>query len=103
MWRNILGRVINVDCVVLCTQISGAYVKNMSHLAIITRDGDVIFCSETLVSFRPHISELINPSFGRPMQLLRGEVSRFEGWLYTCAMTFQHIDSAVMSGDVVKS
>ena len=31
------------------------------------------FFSETLVSSRRHISELIVPGFGGPMQLLRGE------------------------------
>ena len=36
-----------------------------------------VLCSETLVSSRPHISELMVPGFGRPMQLFRGEVDRF--------------------------
>ena len=31
------------------------------------------------LSLRCHISELIIPAFGRPMQLLRGEVDRFRG------------------------
>ena len=39
--------------------------------------------------------------FDKPMQLLRGEVDCFEGWLCTCAMAFRYIDSAAMSVDVV--
>ena len=37
------------------------------------------FCSETLVSSRRHISDLMVPGFDRPMQLLRGEVDRLRG------------------------
>ena len=62
------------------------------------------FCSESLVSSRRHFSELKGPGFIRPMQLLRGNVDwlRGEDWLYTYVMTFRHIDSAVMSVDIVK-
>ena len=52
--------------------------KNLSNLSLIARSGDVFF-SETLVSPRPHISELMVPGFGKPMQLLRGEVDWVQG------------------------
>ena len=39
-------------------------------------DSFLFFYSETPVSSRRHISELMVPGFGRPMQLLRGEVYR---------------------------
>ena len=54
--------------------------KNLSDLALVARGGDVFFfCSETLVSYRRNISEPIVLGFGRPMQLLNGEVDRFRG------------------------
>ena len=63
----------------------------------------VYLCSKTLVSSRHHNSEFMVPGFGRQMQLLRGEVDRFDVLLYTRVMTFQRIDSVVMRVDVVKS
>ena len=48
--------------------------KNLSDLSLMVRGGDVVFCSETLVSSRRHISELMVAGFDRPMQLFRGEV-----------------------------
>ena len=75
--------------------------KNLSDLSLITRGGDVVFCSEMLVSSKRHISELMVPGFGRPIQLVR--LIDFEGWLYTCVKAFRHIDSEVMSAVVVKS
>ena len=57
-----------------------------------------MFFSETLVSSRRHIYEVVVPEFSRPMQLLRNEADRLRGLaVYVC------IDSAVMSVDVVKS
>ena len=44
----------------------------------------------------------MNPGFGRPLQLLRGEVDQF-CCQCTCVMTFQHINSGAMSLDVVQS
>ena len=35
------------------------------------------FCSATLVPFRRHIFELMVSGYGRPMQLLMGEIHRF--------------------------
>ena len=52
--------------------------KNLSDLSLTARRGDAVFYSETLVS-RRHISELRVPGFGRPMQLHKDEVVRFEG------------------------
>ena len=40
----------------------------------------MVFCSETLVSFRRHISELMVTGSGRPMQLRRGGVHRLRGF-----------------------
>ena len=54
--------------------------KNLSDLSLIVRCGEVflfIFCSETLVSSRRHIYELMVKRFGRPIQLPRDEVDWF--------------------------
>ena len=56
-----------------------------------------------LVSSMRYISELMVSGIGRPMRVLRGELNGFESWLYTCLMTFRHIDRAVMSVFVAKS
>ena len=37
---------------------------------------DLLLCSETLVSDRSHISELLVPGFGRPVLLCRDGVPR---------------------------
>ena len=65
---------------------------------------EMCFCRESLfsstlpgVTFSSHI---------RSMSLLIYMGVRlidFEGWLYLCVITFRHIDSAVMSVDIVKS
>ena len=50
------------------------------------------FCSET-VSTRRYISELMIPGFGRPMQLLKGEVDRFRRLavcVRDCFSTYRH-------------
>ena len=40
---------------------------------------DVIFCSETFISYRRHIFELIASGFCRPLELLKRETDRFRG------------------------
>ena len=50
---------------------------------------DLLLCSETLVSDRRHISELLVPGSGRPVLLCRdcrGPV----GWLHMCEMGMGH-------------
>ena len=61
---------------VVCANIRGLN-RNLSDLFLIARSGDVSFCSETLVYSWCHIFELMVTGFGRPMQLLKGEVDRF--------------------------
>ena len=75
--------------------------KNLSHLSIAARGGDVVFVS-SLLSLPDATFQAHSPSYGSPMQLLKGEVDRFrELTLYVRA--FRHIDSAVVSVVVVKS
>ena len=62
-------------CRVVYANICGLH-RNLSDLSLITRGGNVVFCSETLVCSRRYISDLMILGFGRPMQLLRGRVDR---------------------------
>ena len=40
---------------------------------------DVLFCSKTFVSDMCHVSELLDPCFGRPVLLCRGKMPRARG------------------------
>ena len=72
-------------------------LSNVSDLLLLPEVEMLFFCSEILVSSWRHISELTVSSFGRPIRLLRGEVDRFPG------LAFRHIDSVVISVNVVES
>ena len=66
--------------VVLYTPIFGLH-KTLSDLSFTPRGEDVFFFySETLISFRRHISELMVPGFCTPKQLLMAKVNRAQ-WL----------------------
>ena len=67
------------NCSILYCNIRGLH-GNLSDLAVAAGSCDVLFCSETLVSSRRHISELRLPDFGKPMQILRGESDRSRGF-----------------------
>ena len=51
----------------------------MSDLSLAASIGHVIFVPRLFVSSRRHISEPTDPVFGRPLQLLKGEVDLFRG------------------------
>ena len=58
--------------------------KNLSDLSLVVRSGDIIFCSATLGFSRRHIFKLMVTGYGRPMQLLSGEVDWFQGLAVMC-------------------
>ena len=62
----------------VCTPISGDCIS-ICQICQLLGEVEMCFFSETFVSSRSHISELMFLSFGRPMQLLRSEVDRFRG------------------------
>ena len=68
--------ILHRSCRVVYANILCLY-KNLSDLSLIFRGGDVVYCSETLVSSRRHISELMIPVFDRQMELHRREIDRF--------------------------
>ena len=63
--RSVLGA-----CRILCSNVRGLY-RNLSDLTVASTQYDLLLCSETLVSDRHHISELLVPGFGRPVLLCR--------------------------------
>ena len=54
----------------LCSDVRG-FSKNQSDVTVSSSQYDLLLCSETLVSDRRHISELLVPGFGRPLLLCR--------------------------------
>ena len=65
-------------CRIMYHNIRGLYA-NLSELQIASRDYDIILCSETLVSSRRHVSELLLPDFNKPTLLLRDARPRVRG------------------------
>ena len=73
MWRQTLA------CVVLFLM-SAEYSSNMlglagylSDLTVALTQYDILLCSETLVSDMHHVSEVLIPSFGRPVLFCQGQ------------------------------
>ena len=52
-------------CRILCSNVR-VLSKNLSDVTMASSQYDLLLCSETLVSDRRHISELLVPGFGRP-------------------------------------
>ena len=57
-------------CRILCSNVR-SLSKNLSDVTVASSQYDLLFCSETLVSDRRHMSELLIPGFGRPVLLCR--------------------------------
>ena len=57
-------------CRVLYHNIRGL-MRNFKDLQIASRDYDIILCSETMVTSRRHVSELLIPDFNNPTLLLK--------------------------------
>ena len=53
--------------------------KNLSDVTVASSQHDLLLCTETLVSDRRHMSELLVPGFGRPVLLCRNGVPRAHG------------------------
>ena len=65
-------------CRILCSNVWGLS-KNLSDVTVASSQYDLLLCSETLVSKRRHISELLVPGFGRPVLLCRDGMPRVSG------------------------
>ena len=53
--------------------------KNLSDVTVASSQYDLLLCSETLVSDRRHISELLVPGFGHPVLMCRVGMPRARG------------------------
>ena len=53
--------------------------KNLSDMTVASSQYDFLSCSDTLVSDRRHISELLVPGFGCPVLLCRDGMPRARG------------------------
>ena len=68
-------RPVPAVCRILCSNVRDL-AGNLSDLSVASSKYDILFCSETLVSDMCHVSELLAPSFGRPVLLCRGKMPR---------------------------
>ena len=65
-------------CRILCSNVQGL-AGNLSNLTVASSQYDILLCSETLVSDMHHMSEVLVPSFCRPVLLSRGKMPRARG------------------------
>ena len=65
-------------CRILCSNVWGLS-KNLSDVTVVSSQYDLLLCSETLVTDRHHISELLVPGFGRHVLLSRDGMPRARG------------------------
>ena len=71
-------RPVHAVCRILCSNVRGL-AGNLSDLTLASYQYDILFCSETLVSDMRHVSELLVPSFDRPVLLCRGKMPLARG------------------------
>ena len=65
-------------CRILCSNVRGL-AANLGDLTVASYQYDILFCSETLVSDKRHVSEFLIPGFGRSVLLCRGKIHRARG------------------------
>ena len=73
-----LRRPVPVVCRILWSNVLGL-AWNLSDLTVASSQYDILLCSETLVSDMRHVSEVLVPSFCRPVLLCRGKMPRTRG------------------------
>ena len=65
-------------CRILCSNVQGL-ARNLSYLTMASYQYDILLCSETLVSDMRHVSEVLVPSFSRPVLLCRDKMPKARG------------------------
>ena len=71
-------RPVPAVCRILCSNVRGL-AGNLSDLTVASSQYDILLCSETLVSYMSHVSEVLVPGFGRPVLLCLGNMPRARG------------------------
>ena len=66
------------QCRILYANVRGLH-RNLLDLTAISRQYDILLCSETLVSEMRHVSELVIPGFKKPVLLKRNAINRAQG------------------------
>ena len=71
-------RPVPAVCRILCSNVLGL-AGNLSDLTVASSQYDIMLCSETLVSYMRHASEVLVHGFCRPVLLCRGKMPRASG------------------------
>ena len=71
-------RPVPAACRILCCNVR-SLAGNLGDLTVASYQYDILLLSETLVSDMRHVSEVLVPSFGRPVLLCRGKMPRARG------------------------
>ena len=91
-------------CRILCTNVL-SLSRNLSNVPVASSQFDLLLCSETLISDRHHILELLVPGFSRTV-LCRDGMPRAlwacRRWLHMCEMDKGHITNQNLSMAVVR-
>ena len=96
-----LHRPVPAVCRILCSNVRGL-AGNLSDLTVASSQYDILLCSETLVKDMHHVSEVMVPSFCRPVLLCRARCLGSVGWLHTFEMVTEHFANPNLSVVVVK-
>ena len=65
-------------CIILCSNVR-RLARNLTDLTVASSQYDILLYSETLVSDMRHVSEVLDPGFGRPVLLCRGKMPPARG------------------------
>ena len=88
-------------CRRLCSNVLGL-AGNLSDLTVASSQNDILFCSETFVSYMRYMSEVLVPGFCRPVLLCRGKMPRARGIVHTFEMVTEHFANPNLSVVVAK-
>ena len=66
------------QCRILYANVRGLHA-NLKDLSVASKQFDILFCSETLVSDMRHVSEILIPGFKKPILLKRNSIPRAQG------------------------
>ena len=95
------GRPVPGVCRILCSNVRDLS-RNLNDLTVASSQYDLLLCSETLVSDRRHLSELLVPGFGRHVLLFRDVMPQARGMAAYVREVMGHFVNTNMSVVVAK-